>query len=135
MYHFRNHPWFGGAGLLDSLLGARDRGLPAPDGEAAARRPAADWRARDDAYVLRLELPGIAREGLEIAVDDGVLSVEARADGEDAEGGFPARHYRRDFQLPDDVDVDAIAASLADGLLELRLPKAETARRKSIPVR
>ncbi len=79
----------------------------------------------EDAYVLRLELPGFSKEEVKLSLEDHELKVEADA-GED-ESAFRSS-YSEVFSYPDDIQVDAITAKLENGILELTLPKKEEAK-------
>ena len=89
-----------------------------------------------DAIVVEASLPGFKREDIAIEVNEGVLTINARhqesLDDEGQENGV--RFYRRERRfgslsrrvaLPSIVDQDKAQATLADGVLTLRLPKSE----------
>lgn len=98
-------------------------------------RPAVDVSERDDAYVIRAELPGLTEADVKLRVDDGSLVLEGeKKAGEEAGGKGRHRHerrfgeFRRVFTLPDTVDEAAVAAKFAHGVLEVTLPKVEEAK-------
>lgn len=104
--------------------------------------PRADIVETNDAYLLSLDLPGIDRDALDITFEDGTLKVsgERRATSEHQDGRFHRveRSYGRffrSFTLGADIESDAIEAEFGDGVLELRVPKAETAQPRQIEVR
>lgn len=74
-----------------------------------------DWR-------LRADLPGFAKEDVEITVTDGVLRIAAKRG--DNEQGFIA-DFTQDVKLPDDVAAGQISAHHENGVLEITLPKQE----------
>ncbi|HMV66498.1 MAG TPA: Hsp20/alpha crystallin family protein [Myxococcota bacterium] len=91
--------------------------------------PAVDVLERDGDHRLLVDLPGVAPEGLRLRVNAGVLELAAqRADQ-------PERGFRRQFRLPDAIDVDAVDAELRDGVLTLTLPQAAAHRPRAIEVR
>lgn len=104
--------------------------------------PAVDVVENADAYVLRAELPGVARENISVEVKENQLVLSgkketvqrAENDGyryvETRSGSFSRR-----FELPRDVKADAIEATYRDGVLELRIPKAEASRPRAIEIR
>jgi HSP20 family protein len=108
---------------------------------AASARPAMDLVAYEDRVELVADLPGLSREDIELRVADGVLTVRAERALEVPEDGRvvrrerSARSFQRSFALGDEVDVDAIAASMRDGVLRITLPKSERARPRQIEVR
>lgn len=91
--------------------------------------PSLDVLAKDGDLRLLVDLPGVQRDGLSLAVEKGVLTIEAtRADQ-------PGSRYHRQVRLPDGIDVDAVDATLEHGLLTVSLPQAERLRRRTIEVR
>lgn len=90
-------------------------------------RPPVDLARHDDGWTAWLDVPGTSAERLSVTVDDGVLEVRAVRDAE--------RGWLRRLALPDAVDVDAIEAQVEHGVLTLTLPKRESARPRSIPIR
>lgn len=104
--------------------------------------PAVDVVENADAYVLRAELPGVARENISVEVKENQLVLSgkketvqrAENDGyryvETRSGSFSRR-----FELPRNVKADAIEATYRDGVLELHIPKAEASRPRAIEIR
>lgn len=91
----------------------------------------------DEGLTLLADMPGVPKEGLEVTVDDGVLQLrgESRLDLPEAEAvyrEFDTGIFHRSFVLPDEIDPEKIEASLDDGVLTVRLPKAERARTRRI---
>ncbi|MEM9799966.1 MAG: Hsp20/alpha crystallin family protein [Planctomycetota bacterium] len=100
------------------------------------RRPHALARSVEDGLELRFELPGTTRDRVELTVEDGELHLVARTALSDPEGSFRVSHREfaaTDFEgrwvLPDDVDVDAATSELQHGVLTVRIPAREKARR------
>lgn len=102
-------------------------------------RPAADVEETDDAYLVEIELPAVKRDdvSVEVTPDELVVSGEIQ---ERQRVGFLRTRTRRtgrfDFRvaLPGEVDVDGVRANLTDGVLSVRIPKTETAKRRRIPI-
>ncbi len=106
-----------------------------------ATQKVADWFAprseaavTTDAYEIAMELPGVAAENVDIAVQDGMLIVTGEKRYEHEEEGksyfFSEREYgafQRAFRIPPDADQDAIDAAFKDGVLTVRLPKQRAA--------
>jgi HSP20 family protein len=86
------------------------------------------------------DLPGVPRDRLGIKVTgdnlviEGVSAVPANADMELLYGEVQSPHYRRSFTLSRELDPGKIDAKLANGVLRLRIPKAEEARPRRIEV-
>jgi HSP20 family protein len=103
-------------------------------------QPAADVVEFTDAFVVQLDLPGVAAADIEISTDRGVLSIsgERRLAELDETATLTRRERRngrfeRRFALPDTSDIDNIRAQSRDGILEVRIPKrAEVQPRKIV---
>jgi HSP20 family molecular chaperone IbpA len=80
----------------------------------------------DKAWILSLDVPGVPKEHLNVSVSGNRVLVETAGDAK--------RQYKLAYELPGDVDVDATEAQLADGVLTLRLAKAEVKRRRQITI-
>lgn len=105
--------------------------------------PAVDVRESDDAFTFTAELPGIAKEAVEITVEDGILTLkgERRFNDEDEDEKKNYRRieraygtFSRSFKLPSAVDAEQIEASFADGLLTVNVRKAELAKTRKITI-
>jgi HSP20 family protein len=103
----------------------------------ASRRwiPAMDLVETGDNLVLRADLPGLAREEVEIEVKDGVLTVagERKAEHEEKSEGFYRAErafgsFSRSLTLPKGVDAGKVEAEFENGVLEVRIPKPEDAK-------
>jgi HSP20 family protein len=91
-----------------------------------------------EAYVLEAEMPGVNKSGLEINVEDDVLTLVGRR-AADPEGAALYREtaladYRRVFELDPSVETAGITARIDQGVLSITLPKAEKARPQRITV-
>jgi HSP20 family protein len=125
---------------VDALLGqgAGDgrRGLRTAPGNLADPSFTEDG----DELVWRADLPGTPKEEVEIKLENGVLSVDARRRDEAFEGKTPRHRERRGYELhrswnlPDTVDPDSVQASVEDGVLTVRLHRlpAPTPRRIAV---
>lgn len=127
-----------------SLVAQLQRGLPssrAPGERRLAWIPSVDVHEERERFVIRADLPGVAREQLELTAHDGVLTI--RGERRAAEAGETGRTERaerirgtflRRFRLPDTVDATAIAARLVNGVLEVELPKRAQVQPRRIDV-
>jgi HSP20 family protein len=104
--------------------------------------PAVDILEKGDNLVLRAELPGMNEKDIDVSVENGVLSLrgERKSNVEDKSENFhrTERYYgtfSRTFSLPTTVDVSKIHATYKDGILEVTLPKAETAKPKRVEIK
>ncbi len=93
--------------------------------------PLADVFDTPEAYLLELELPGLARESIDVQVQDRELTVRGErhpAGGRSATFHRLERQYgpfARSFRFDVDIDADGIRAEIRDGLLSLVVPKVE----------
>ena len=106
---------------------------------ARSWRPRADVIESDQGYELELDLPGVARETLDIQVANDTVIVK----GERKPAAAPEAYHRverphgafeRVFGLPEFVNQQAIEAKLSDGVLRLFLPRREETKPKQITV-
>ena len=115
------------------------RGVTATEGQWFS--PRLDIRGDEKAYHISIEVPGIAKEDIEISLKDHVLVVkgEKKQDGkEDKDGNsWVERSYgsfQRTVRLPEDAKGDQVEARLETGILEITLPKSEQPERKQIAI-
>jgi HSP20 family protein len=96
------------------------------------------------AYVITVEVPGVSREDVNLAVEDSRLTVRGRR-LETASRSTDPGHYHlvergygtfaRSFEFAQKVDVDAVSADLADGVLTITVPKITPPPARRIEVR
>ena len=109
--------------------------------ETTAWEPAVDVYETAEDVIVHAELPGMRREDIELHVENGLLTLRGQrlADNETAPEHyhrFERRYGRftRTFALPVPVDYDKTEARYVDGVLTVRLPKAESARARRIEI-
>ncbi len=103
--------------------------------------PSTDIYETKDAYVFKLEVPGLSKEDINIEFNDNTLSVKGEKK-EEKEVKKENYHriesfsgtFSRSFNLPKNVDANKIDAAMKDGVLELRIAKAEEKKTKAIPI-
>lgn len=94
----------------------------------------------DESEVLtELEMPGVARDGLEIKIEGNTLTIDGRRSDDVPNGKFLVRERRHDeyhkaFTIDESVDREGISADLVDGVLTLRLKVKEAAKPRRIAV-
>ena len=119
--------------FLESAFG--QSGLVAGGGWA----PAVDVEETEDAYVVEAELPGVQRDDVQVEASSGVLTITGEF-RERERTGILRRRTRRtgrfEFRttLPTSVDSEAITASLHDGVLTVKVPKAEQAKPRRVEI-
>lgn len=89
----------------------------------------------DNEYVINIEAPGLNKEDIKIALEDNVLTVEAKRNkNEEKKYLLDERYYGdlyRSFKLKDIKD-EAIKATFENGILEIRVPKLTEAETKKL---
>ena len=94
----------------------------------------------DDALSVVLEMPGVEKKDLDVALDNDVLRVDGRIDFskykdmEPVYAEYNVGHYGRSFALAGTIDQEKIGANLEDGVLTLTLPKAKHAQPRKIAI-
>ena len=94
-------------------------------------------RDEEDTFVLSALVPGLKADDLNIQVLEGVVRIEGeyRINEEDyLLRELPSGSFRRVLRMPTEIDADKVEAKIIDGVLTLRLPKAESARPKKIKI-
>jgi HSP20 family protein len=95
-------------------------------------------REEDDAYLLSSLVPGLKAEDLNIQVLDDVLRIEGEYQADENEyllRELPSGSFTRTLRLPAAIEAESVEAKIADDILTLRLPKAESARPKKIQIK
>lgn len=96
--------------------------------KATAKNVRVDVISRADDVLIRAEVPGIAKDRLDLAVAAGKLTIRGQASsvesGDYYQRELPAGEFARHIALPADVQVDKATATVRQGLLEIVLPKA-----------
>jgi HSP20 family protein len=94
-------------------------------------------REEEDAYVLSALVPGLNADDLKIQVLDDVLHIEGEYKADENSyllNELPRGSFTRTLRLPAAIDADRVEAKITDGVLTLRLPRAESARPKRIKI-
>jgi HSP20 family protein len=93
-------------------------------------RPRVDIFETETGLALAIDLPGVAPDGLEVTLENRVLTIYGRVDSDAPEGFSPIYReyeigdYERQFTLAGDFDAEGIKADLRDGVLNLAIPRA-----------
>ena len=95
---------------------------------------------RGEELVVRVDLPGIAADKIDVTVENHVLSISAERRCTDQEGDQVLVQERfdgaisRKLRVPDWVDADAVTADYTDGVLTVRLPVADKAKARRVEI-
>jgi HSP20 family protein len=129
---------------IDQARNEFDRLLHSLPGTGAAPpgsrwTPAFDVLESEKHYMIRADVPGVAREDIAVSLENSVLTIrgERKALHTDHPQGYRRRERRlgrfeRRFTLPDSVDSAAISARVSDGVLEISIPKQAAAAPRKI---
>lgn len=128
---------------LDNLLEGFFRPLRRrTEGGPSGVVPAMDVTERENEYLIRMDMPGVNREDIDITLAEGVLTIcgEVKRQHEEKAGDRVIREERcygklsRSVRLGSHIDEKKVSANYKDGVLELTLPKAEEVKPKKISV-
>jgi len=103
-------------------------------------QPDVDIVEQKDAFVVVADLPGADDQHVEVRLEDGLLSIDARLASEPEASWSPLHAeyrlggYHREFSLSEAIDADAIEAHMTDGVLQVRLPKTSRHQPRRITV-
>jgi HSP20 family protein len=102
--------------------------------------PYADIYETEEALCVVMEMPGVEKKDLNVALENAVLRVDGQISFSKYEGMEPVYteynvgHYARSFALSNKIDQERISAQLDDGVLLLTLPKAKEAQPRRISI-
>lgn len=106
------------------------------------RLPAVDVYEEKDDVVIKAEIPGLSKEDISVQVSNSTLTIKGKKKREEevkeddyyrCERSFGA--FTRVVDLPCDVKADQVKASFKNGVLEVRMPKTEEAKKTAVTVK
>lgn len=102
-------------------------------------RPVVDIIETEEGLTLIADIPGASKEGVDVNVEKGVLTISAPAartmPGRPVFKEFETAPYYRQFSIPEVLDHEKAKADYANGLLTLKIPKAEAAKPRKIEIK
>lgn len=102
-------------------------------------KPAVDIIETENELTLIADIPGAAKDTLDINVDKGILTVNAPVShsmpGRSIYTEFEFAHYYRQFSIPETLDHEKARAEFSNGVLTLKVPVAEAAKPRKIEVK
>ena len=117
-------------------------------GSPSYREGAEDWNIlidviqKKDDIVVKASVPGVKPEGIDVAIEDNVLTLRAERkpeiEGEDSAYLIqerPTGSFYRALRLPDTVDTNKIESHYENGVLTITMPKAEEKKKKQIQIK
>lgn len=133
-------PWLG----RDPFVQFMDNFIQGEASQEVSNRswsPAVDIRETEEAFLVHAELPGLSKDDVEITLENNILKLTGERrfekDVEEKEYHRIERAYgafTRAFSLPSRVDSNGVAASFADGVLTITVPKVEEAKPRRISI-
>ena len=101
------------------------------EAEAATRSPRTNIRETDESYEFTLEMPGLTKEDIELAIEKDRLVVRGGSESKTEENTkdlvrreFRSSRYERSFGIGNGIDREKISAKLENGVLTVTVPKA-----------
>ena len=130
---------------MEDTMGRLWRGF---GGSPSYREGAEDWNIlidviqKKDEIEVKASIPGVKPEGIDVAVEDNILTLRAERnlEIEGAEANYliqerPTGSFYRALRLPDTVDANKIECNYENGVLTITMPKAEEKKKKQIQVK
>jgi len=119
--------------LMDELMRTAGNG-----NRVTGFTPLVDVHESDEEYLVKVDLPGVKADDVNIEVNDNVLSISGSRVADEARQAQlverPYGSFVRTLTLPQGVDSDSIEAGYNDGVLELRIPKPVERKPKKIAI-
>lgn len=101
--------------------------------------PVVDILENDDEILLFADMPGVSREDVSVHIENGQLALSGKRKMATAGAAsweeFGEVEYRRVFSVPQAINVGKVGAELKEGVLRLRLPKAEAAKPRQVEIK
>jgi len=127
-------------GLQRALAATKPRRSTGVEPTSSVAFPPINFFRQDENYMLVAELPGVDKEGLNVEVHKnqvrlaGTKAIKYEPDQSVHRRERPGGRFDRSFELPIEVDVDKVEASLQNGMLTMKLPPAANSRPRAIRV-
>ena len=120
--------------FLDEVFG--DDFLPTLDTDSKWV-PAVNVTENEDGYSIEVAAPGLDKKDFNVSLDKNIIAIEARKESKETnkDQRFTRREFnyttfKRNFSIPETVNMDKINAEYSDGILKIELPKVEEAKQK-----
>ena len=116
-----------------------ERKVPINGAEQRVYIPLTDIYETGDLYSLKMEMPGIKKENLDIVIDENELRITAKRERIEEKGNtkfseYSDRDFYRAFKIGYDIDRNRVDANLDKGVLTLKLYKSEEVKPKKINI-
>lgn len=126
--------------MAEQVINDPDTGAADTAATGLVERPRVDILETDQEVLLLADLPGVRPNDVDVRFENGELTIHGRrtptnAGKRRALWEYEPAHYHRVFRLTEDVAAERIEAELKNGVLRVRLPKAEAAKPRRIAVK
>ena len=119
---------------LDKIFDEAGKALDGPywyEVKNTFNKPVIDYDVKSDekGHTLQIAIPGVKKEQVSVTAKEGNLMIKV-----DVEESLWTKKTDRKFSLPEDADLDAITADVADGVLTVVIPRLEAEKPKEVKV-
>ena len=129
--------------MSNTAIEKRENTASAPERveQATYFTPLVDVIETGDGFILQADLPGVKPGDLDVSYQDGLLTIDGKVEPRQPTGHaylwheYGVGHFYRQFSLGAEIDADGIRAELKNGVLELHVPKAESAKTRRIEIK
>lgn len=104
--------------------------------------PAVDVQETEKEYIVKADLPDVRKEDVKVGIENGVLTLEGERKQEKEENNKKFHRVERVYgkfvrrlALPMEIDAQKVAAEFKDGVLNVKMPKTESAKPRAIDVK
>jgi HSP20 family protein len=126
--------------IFESFFNRPLWGFDSPD--VMFSQPSVNVREEAGEFIIEVAAPGLSKEDFRLEVEQGNLIIRAEKEHKEEhteEGKYTRREFNyaqfaRSFRLPDTVNADAITAHYENGVLDVHLPKVESAVKDKVKV-
>jgi HSP20 family protein len=135
------NPMFGGKSDLSSIIDDFfNRSLPDVIGsDFVMSRPSVNVKDFENEYVIELAAPGLEKDNFDLKIEKDSLVISASKEDKKEESGdnysrreFNFSSFSRRFALPENLNLDTIAATYDKGILTVRLPKTDHIKTENV---
>lgn len=129
--------------MSNTAIEKRENTANAPERleQATYFTPLVDVIETGEAFIFQADLPGVKAGDVDVSFENGVLTIAGRVLPRQSAGQgytwqeYGVGHFYRQFTINTPINPDAIRAELRDGVLELHVPKAESAKTRKIEIK
>ena len=126
--------------MAEQVVHDPDTGVADNAESSTVARPRVDILETEQDVLLLADMPGVQPSDVDIRFENGELTIHGRRTASNVDRKrtvweYEPAHYHRAFRLTEDVAADKIEAELKNGVLRVRLPKAEAAKPRRIAVK